>query len=155
MLFRSKERGTRKDRAKSGASKRAGRAWGRKERKRSHPTPPSFFRLSFHFSLGQNRKSCFFQTKTLATQAKVLQSEGSVFYLHHGSLISDPVITNICHLNCPLLSLHVGPGFFLGDVCCCRPISSYMINFFWFLGRLHQNRREKVYRCDEGWLQLR
>ena len=116
---------------------------------------PLFFWLSFHFSRGQNRKSCFFQTKTLATQAKVLQSEGSVFYLHHGSLISDPVITNICHLNCPLLSLHVGPGFFLGDVCCCRPISSYMINFFWFLGRLHQNRREKVYRCDEGWLQLR
>ena len=56
VRFRSKERGTRvKDRAKNGPSKRAGRGWGRKL-----PLPllpPSIFWLSFHFSLGQNRRS--------------------------------------------------------------------------------------------------
>ena len=60
MRFRRKERGTRvKDREKSGASKRAGRGWGRKEGYlHSPPPPPSFtFWLSFHFSRGQNRKS--------------------------------------------------------------------------------------------------
>ena len=58
VRFRSKEQGTRvKDRAKNGASKRAGQGWGRKLRK--HPPPPrSFiFWLSFHFPRGQNRKS--------------------------------------------------------------------------------------------------
>ena len=60
VRFRSKERGTRtKDRAKNGASKRAGRDRGRKVSfLPSPPPPPSFiFWLSFHFSRGQNRKS--------------------------------------------------------------------------------------------------
>ena len=40
MRFRSKERGTRvKDRAKNGASKRAGRGWGRKEENACRQTP--------------------------------------------------------------------------------------------------------------------
>ena len=50
VRFRSKERGTRvKDRAKNGASKRAGRGWGRKEGNFLHlPLPPlSFFRSNF------------------------------------------------------------------------------------------------------------
>ena len=41
----------RKDRAKNGASKRAGKGWGRKVRK-----DPFSLCLSFHFSRGQNRK---------------------------------------------------------------------------------------------------
>ena len=41
----------RKDRAKNGASKRAGRGWGRKVRE-----DPLSLCLSFHFSSGQNRK---------------------------------------------------------------------------------------------------
>ena len=46
-LFRSKERGTRvKDRAKTGASKRAGRGWGRKEGNAFLP-PLSFFGSCF------------------------------------------------------------------------------------------------------------
>ena len=60
VRFRSKEQGTRvKDRAKNGASKRAGRGWRRKEGLLpSPPHPPSFsFWLSFHFLRGQNRKS--------------------------------------------------------------------------------------------------
>ena len=63
VRLRRKERGTRvKDREKSGASKRPGRGWGRKEGKGrllpSPPPPPSFtFWFSFHFSRGQNRKS--------------------------------------------------------------------------------------------------
>ena len=155
MRFRGKQRGTRKDLAKNGASKRAGRGWGRKERKRSPPTPPSFFGSRSISRAAKTENPVFSKRKRLLRKLKFCNQRGSVFYLHHGSLISDPVITNICHLNCPLLSLHVGPGFFLGDECCNRPISFYMINVFWFLGRLHQNRREKVYRCDEGWLQLR
>ena len=40
VRFRSKERGTRvKDRAKNGASKRAGRGWGRKEGNACRQTP--------------------------------------------------------------------------------------------------------------------
>ena len=63
VRFRNKERGTKvKDRAKNGASKRAGRGWGGVGKKgRKIPSPPlplSFiFWLSFHFSRGQNRKS--------------------------------------------------------------------------------------------------
>ena len=63
VRFRRKELETRvKDREKSGASKRPGRGWGRKEGKGrllpSPPPPPSFtFWFSFHFSRGQNRKS--------------------------------------------------------------------------------------------------
>ena len=63
VRFRRKERGTTvKDREKSGASKRPGRGWGRKEGNEhflpSPPPPPSFtFWFSFHFSRGQNRKS--------------------------------------------------------------------------------------------------
>ena len=59
VRFRRKERGTRvKDREKSGASKRAGRGWGRKEGNfLPYPSPSFTFWLSFHFSRGQNRKS--------------------------------------------------------------------------------------------------
>ena len=60
VRFRCKEWGTRvKDRAKNGASKRAGRGWGRKVDFFPSPSPPpSFlFWFSFHFSRGQNRKS--------------------------------------------------------------------------------------------------
>ena len=81
VRFRSKEQGTRvKDHAKNGASKRAGRGWGRKEGfLPSPPPPPSFiFRLLFHFLRGQNRKSrssvfyCYeTKRKTLATQATI------------------------------------------------------------------------------------
>ena len=56
VRFRSKERGTRtKDRAKNGASKRAGR--GGEERFPSFPSPSFIFWLSFHFSRCQNRES--------------------------------------------------------------------------------------------------
>ena len=63
VRFRSKERGRRvKDPEKNGASKRAGRGWGRKEGNfnflPSPPPPPTFtFWLLFHFSRGQNRES--------------------------------------------------------------------------------------------------
>ena len=57
VRFRSKERETRvKDRAKNGASKRAGRGWGRKLRKHPPPSRSFIFWLSFRFLRGQNRK---------------------------------------------------------------------------------------------------
>ena len=60
VRFRRKERGTRKDRAKNGTSKRAGRAWGRKERKRSPPTPPSFFSALVPFLARPKTEILFF-----------------------------------------------------------------------------------------------
>ena len=78
VRFRSKERGTRvKDRAKNGASKRAGRGWGRKEGP-SFPFPsPLFHFLALVSFLARPKPRIPFlglsllrnQTETLATQA--------------------------------------------------------------------------------------
>ena len=80
VRFRSKERGTRvKDRAKNGASKRAGRGWGRKEG-RFFPSPsPHFHFLALVSFLARPKPRIPFlglsllqnQTETLATQANV------------------------------------------------------------------------------------
>ena len=55
VWLQSEERGMRvKDRAKNGASKRAGGGW---EERFPSPPPSFIFWLLFHFSLGQNQKS--------------------------------------------------------------------------------------------------
>ena len=64
--FRSKERGTRvKDRAKNGASRRAGRAWGRKKGTLLFPSPSLFgSRFISHVSKTENPLSrSFFAPK--------------------------------------------------------------------------------------------
>ena len=84
VQFWSKERGTRiEDRAKNGASKRAGKWWGRKEG--NFPSPSPLFHLLdlVPFFARTNRKMfllvvpCFFfllrnHTETIATQGIIL-----------------------------------------------------------------------------------
>ena len=69
--FRSKERGTRvEDCAKNGASKRAGRGWGRKFPSFPSLSPLSFFGSRFISRAAKPGLSLLRnQTKTLATQA--------------------------------------------------------------------------------------
>ena len=82
MRLGSKDRGTRvQDRAKNGASKRAGRGWGIKEGRRS-PPPPSFIFWLFVSFLARPKPRIPFlglsllqnQTETLGMQVSVIQT---------------------------------------------------------------------------------
>ena len=103
-FYGSRERGTRvKVRAKNGASKRAGRGWGRKEGP-SFPFPsPHFHFLAFVSFLARPKPRIPFlglsllrnQTETLATQA--MEGSNVYYWCNQVTTVSDDWQINFSH----------------------------------------------------------